>query len=82
MMTNTLKLNQNLQNGKTLFSDDILPEEKIEYECIPCISVDFVLRIEEKWYPQVYLEQCKYKVNKREVKSLIDYDLDSEFESD
>ena len=33
---------------KTLFSDDIIPEEKIEHECIPCISVDSVLKIEKK----------------------------------
>ena len=32
---------------KTLFSDDIIPEEKIDCECIPCISVDSVLKIEK-----------------------------------
>ena len=26
----------------------IRPEEKIEYKCIPCISVDSVLKIEKK----------------------------------
>ena len=31
---------------KTLFSDDIIPEERIECECISCISVDSVLKIE------------------------------------
>ena len=68
--------------GKTLFSDDIIPEEKIEHECIPCIIVDSVLKIDKKYYPQVYLEQCKYKVKKREIKRLIDYDMDSDHESD
>ena len=67
---------------KTLFSDDIIPEEKIEHECIPCISVDSVLKIDKKYYPQVYLEQCKYNVKKRKIKSLIDYELDSDYESD
>ena len=33
---------------KTLFSDDIIPKEKVECECIPCISVDSVLKIEKK----------------------------------
>ena len=51
---------------KTLFSNDIIPEERIECECIPCISLDSVLKIEKKWYPQVYLEQCKYKVKKKD----------------
>ena len=36
---------------KTLFSDDIISEEKVECECIPCISVDSVLKIEKKMVP-------------------------------
>ena len=67
---------------KTLFSDDIIPEEKVEYKCIPYISVDSVLKIDKKYYPQVYLEQCKYKVKERKIKSLMEYDLDSDYESD
>ena len=67
---------------RTLFSHDIIPEEKVECECISCISVDFVLKIDKKYYPQVYLEQRKYKVTERKIKSLIDYDLDSDYESD
>ena len=66
----------------TLFSDDIIPEEKIEYECIPCISVDSVLNIDKKYYPQTYLKHCKYKVKERKMKNLIDYDLDSDYKSD
>ena len=33
---------------RTLFSDDIIPKEKVECECISCISVDFVLKIDKK----------------------------------
>ena len=44
---------------KTLFDNDKIPDEKIEYECIPCISVDSVLKIEKKYYPQVYLDSVK-----------------------
>ena len=43
---------------KALFSDNIIPEEKVECECISCISADSVLKIDEKYYPQVYLELC------------------------
>ena len=68
---------------KTLFDNDKISEERVEYKCIPCISVDSVLKIEKKYYPQVYLEQCKYKIKEGEIKSLIDYDLmDSDYESD
>ena len=29
-----------------------------------CITVDSVLRIDKKNHPQVYLEECKYRVKK------------------
>ena len=61
---------------KTLFDGDKIPEERIEYACIACISDDSILKIDKKWYSQVYLEQCKYKIKKREIKSFIDYEID------
>ena len=69
---------------KTLFDGGEIPRERIEYSCIPCISIDSVLKIDKSYYGQVYLEQCKYRVKKREIKSLIDYEieLDSDYESD
>ena len=68
----------------TLFSGDKIPKERVEYVCILCISIDSVLRVDKKNYPQVYLEQCKYKMKKKELKSFIDYevDLDSDYEND
>ena len=53
-------------NSVGLFSDNITPQEKIECVCIPCISIDSTLKIENKYYPQVYLEQCKYKAKKKD----------------
>ena len=70
---------------KTLFHGDKIPEERIEYACIACISVDSVLKVHKKNYPQVYLKQWKYKVKKTEMKSFIDefeVELDSDYESD
>ena len=48
----------------TLFDGNEIPKERIEYVSIACISVDSVLKIDKKNCPQVYLEQCKYKVKK------------------
>ena len=68
---------------KTLFDGNEIPKERVEHVYIACISVDSVLKINKKNYPQDYLEQCKYKVKKREIKSFIDeIDLDSDYESD
>ena len=50
----------------TLFSGDEIPKERVEYVCISCISINSILRVDKKTYPQVYLEQCKYKIKKKE----------------
>ena len=69
---------------KTMFDGEEISKERMEYVCLACISIDSVLKIGGKYYPQVYLEQCKYKVKKREVKNFTDYeiDLDSDYDSD
>ena len=56
----------------TLFSGDEIPKERIHYVFISVICIDSVLRTDKKNYPQVYLEQCKCKVKKRELVSFID----------
>ena len=48
----------------TLFSGDEIPNERNHYVCIAAIFIDSVLRVDKKKYPQVYLEQCKYKIKK------------------
>ena len=59
----------------TFFSNNIFPKEQIEYIYIPCITIDSILNIEKKYYPQIYLEQFKYKEKERKMINLIDYDL-------
>ena len=56
----------------TLFSGDEIPKERIHYVCISAICILSVLRTNKKNDPQVYLEQCKYKVKKRELVGFID----------
>ena len=63
----------------TLFSGNEIPIERVQYTWISCISIDSVLRVNKKNYPHVYLEQCKYKMKKRELKSFIDYEADISF---
>ena len=56
----------------TLFSGDNIPKERNHYICIAAICIDSILSVNNKNYPQVCLEQCKYKVKKRELTSFID----------
>ena len=49
--------------NRTTFTNNIIPIERNNHICIAAIDTDSVLKIENKRaYPQVYLEQCKYKI--------------------
>ena len=58
--------------NNTLFSRDEIPKERNHYVCISAICIDSVLGTGKKNYPQVYLEQWKYKIKKRELVSFTD----------
>ena len=49
----------------TTFTNNVIPEENTHSTCISAIDIDSVLKIDEKAFPQPYLEQCKYKLKKR-----------------
>ena len=48
---------------KSNFFGNGVTKENIHYTCIACIIIDSVTKIEKKNFPQVYLEECKYKEN-------------------
>ena len=54
----------------------------MHHTCIACISIDSVMKIEEKNYPQVYLEKCKCKIKKIKMLGFIDVELESDSSSD
>ena len=49
---------------KTNFLGNGIPEENMHYTCITCITIDSVMKMDKKYFPQVYLEECKYKIKK------------------
>ena len=44
--------------------------------CIACITIDSVMRMEKEDYPQVYLDECKYKIRKIQMTRFINTELD------
>ena len=66
---------------KTNFLGDEIPKESMYYSCIACRTIDSVMRMEKKNYPQVYLEECKYKMKKTKMAKFINTDLKWESES-
>ena len=52
------------------------------YICIACITIDSVMEVNNKNYPQVYLEECKYKIKKTQMSKFINIELESDSDSD
>ena len=59
-----------------------MPKENEHYTCIACVTIDSVMRMEKKNYPQVYLEECKYRMKKTKMTKFIEAELESESESE
>ena len=54
----------------------------MHYTCIVCITIDSVMKMNKKNYPQVYLEECKYKIKKIKMSRFINSELESNLDSD
>ena len=65
---------------KTNLLDNKVPKENMHYTCIACLTIDSVVRTDKKNYPQVYLEECKYKIKKKQMPRFINTELESESE--
>ena len=59
-----------------------VPKENMHYTCIACITIDSVMRIDKKNHPQVYLEECKYRVKKIQMSRFINTELKSDSDSE
>ena len=63
----------------TTFQGRKVPKEKphiIMPHIISLIMLDSVIRANKKYYPQKFLEECKYVIRKNKMENLINDDLD------
>ena len=68
---------------KTNFLGDEIPKKNVHYACIACMTIGSVISMKKKKnYPQVYLEECKYKIKKTKMSKFINTELKSESESE
>ena len=68
---------------KTNFLGNDMPKKKNAlYLHTACITIDSVMNIDKKNHPQVYLEECKYRVKKIQMSRFINTELKSDSESD
>ena len=67
---------------KTNFLGNGVPKENMHYTCIACKTIDSVMKMNKKNYPQVYLEECKYKIKKTQMSRFINAELELDSDSD
>ena len=67
---------------KTNFLGNDTQNENMLYTCVACITIDSVMRIDKKTHPQVYLEECKYKIKKIQMSRFINAELKSDSDSE
>ena len=67
---------------KANFLGDGVPKENMHYACITCIIIDSVMKMDKNNYPQVYLEECKYRVKNIQMSRFINAELETESKSD
>ena len=55
-----------------------LPEKNKRYKCVSLISLDSIIKINKKYYPQTLLHECVYKLINKKVENIItNINLDS-----
>ena len=67
----------------TNFYNKKMPKEKAPCKCLSIIMIDSVIKANKKYYPQTFLEECKYIQEKIKIENYINEDLEnSESDSD
>ena len=44
-----------------------MSKEKVPCKCLSIIMLDSVIELDEKYYPQSFLEECKYVQEKNKI---------------
>ena len=65
----------------TNFHNKKMSKEKAPFKCLSIIMLDSVVKANKKYYPQAFLEECKYAQEKIKTENYIDEDLEK-IESD
>ena len=63
------RVNKNFQGKK-------VPKENASYKCLSLITLNSVIRVNKKYHPETFLEECKYVIRKNKMENLINNDLD------
>ena len=59
-----------------------IPKVKVPHKCLSIVILDSVIYAHEKYYPQTFLEECKYVKENIKSKNYTDMELESESDND
>ena len=59
-----------------------MPKEKAPCKCLSIIMLDSVIKANKKYYPQTFLEECKYVQEKIKTENYIHEDLEKSDSND
>ena len=59
-----------------IFIIEKMPKEKAPCKCLSIIMLDSVIKANKKYYPQTFLEECKYMQEEIKTENYIDEDLE------
>ena len=54
-----------------------MPKEETPCKCLSIIMIDSVIKANKKYYPQTFLEECKYIQEKMKTENYINEDLEN-----
>ena len=60
----------------TNFHNKKMPKDKAPCKCLSIITIDSVIRVNKKYFPQTLLEECKYIQEKIKIENYINKDLE------
>ena len=66
----------------TNFHNKKMPKEKAPCKCLSIIMLDSVIKANKKYYPQTFLEECKYVQEKIKTENYIHEDLEKSDSND
>ena len=56
-----------------------IPKENMDYACLPLIAINSIIKMDSKYCPYVYLEECKRAVKENKMSHFIDAELKLDF---
>ena len=58
------------------FQGKIIPKENTPCKLLLLVMLDYVIKVNKKYYPQTLLDECKYEIKKTKMDNLINDNLE------